>query len=247
MRRLLWLSPFVVVAFLGAIPVFAENAAAPATDYLAPGQIDLLPLLPPPPAPNSTAQKRDMQTMLDAQRHRTAAQTAQVEADAQITVFRFADVLGPNFTKDKLPKLTAFFDRVRHSESPIVGAVKDYWHRSRPFEADARIHPAPGLQEGVTNKDGTYNASYPSGHSTFGATCAILLAQMVPEKRSELFARGWEFGQNRVIGGVHYPTDVETGRIDATVLVYAMMNNPQFQHDFTQAKAELRAALGLTP
>jgi acid phosphatase (class A) len=70
---------------------------------------------------------------------------------------------------------------------------------------------------------------------------------MVPEKRAELFARGWEFGQNRVVGGVHYPTDVEAGRIDATVLVYAMMQNPQYKSDFAAAKTELRTALGLAP
>lgn len=247
MKKLSWFSPLIIVAFLGAVPVLAENATQPAADYLAPSQVDLLQLLPPPPAPDSAAQKRDMQAMLDAQRHRTAAQTKRTEEDAEINVFRFADVLGPNFTKENLPKLTAFFDRVRHSESPIVGAAKDYWHRPRPFEASARIHPSPGLKEGVANNDGTYNASYPSGHSTFGATCAIILGDMVPEKRAELFARGWEFGQNRVIGGVHYPTDVETGRIDATVLVYAMMQNPNYESDFASAEAELRAALGLAP
>ena len=196
MRKLSRLSPLILVAFLGVAPALAENAAAPTSDYIAPNQVDLLQLLPPPPAPESAAQKRDMQAMLDVQRHRTAAQTARTEADAEINVFRFADVLGPNFTKEKLPKLIAFFSRVRHSELSIVGAAKDYWHRPRPFEASTRIHPAPGLQEGVLNDDKrTYNPSYPSGHSTFGATCAIILGDMVPEKRAELFARGWEFGR----------------------------------------------------
>ena len=75
---------------------------------------------------------------------------------------------------------------------------------------------------------------------------AILLANMVPEKRSELFARGWDYGQSRVVGGVHFPTDVESGRIEATAMVALMMQNADFRTDFAVAKAELRKALGLS-
>ena len=248
MRKLFWLSPFVVIAFLGALPSLAKEPAQPQAGYLAPGQVELLQLLPPPPEPDTAAQKRDIKAMLEAQRHRTPAEAKRVQADGEVTVFRFVDVLGPNFTKDKLPKLAAFFEHVQDTETPFYSGVKDHWQRSRPFVADARVHALPALKEGVYNKGKhAYSFSFPSGHSTFGATYAILLSQMVPEKRGPLFARGWQYGQNRVIGGVHFPTDVEAGRIDATVLVYAMMQNPQFQKDFADAKAELRGVLGLAP
>jgi acid phosphatase (class A) len=248
MRKLSWLSPFIVVAFFSASPALAENAPAPASDYLAPGQVDLTILLPPPPAPDSAAEKRDEQTILDAQRHRTPAEVARAKAEGEVSVFNFANVFDPNFTKGKLPKLAAFFARVRKAASASVSPAKNYWHRPRPFEINARIHPVAELKDGLLNDDKrTYNPAYPGGHATFGATCAIILSNMVPEKRAELFARGWEIGDDRIIGGVHYPTDSEAGRIDATVLVYAMMQNPQFQSDFGAAKAELRAMLGLAP
>jgi acid phosphatase (class A) len=91
-----------------------------------------------------------------------------------------------------------------------------------------------------------YSYSYPSGHSTFGVMTAILLANMVPEKRGELFARGWDYGQSRIIGGVHFPTDVESGRIEATAMVALMMQNADFRTDFASAKMELRKGLGLS-
>ena len=47
---------------------------------------------------------------------------------------------------------------------------------------------------------------------------AILLAAMVPEKRAEIFARGWEYGENRLVAGVHFPSDIESGRIAATAV-----------------------------
>ena len=66
-----------------------------------------------------------------------------------------------------------------------------------------------------------------------------------PEKRAELFARGWEYGENRVVGGVHFQTDVDAGRIDAAVIAAAFMRHPDFRNDFSAAKSELRDRLKL--
>ena len=62
----------------------------------------------------------------------------------------------------------------------------------------------------------------------------------------ELFVRGWDYGQSRVIGGVHFPTDVESGRIEATAMVALMMQNADFKTDFAAARTELRKGLGLS-
>jgi len=91
-----------------------------------------------------------------------------------------------------------------------------------------------------------FSYSYPSGHARYGAVTAILLANMVPEKRRELFARGWDYGQSRVVGGVHFPTDVESGRIEATAMVALMMQNAEFRADLAAARVELRRSLGLS-
>ncbi|MFT3906605.1 MAG: phosphatase PAP2 family protein [Steroidobacteraceae bacterium] len=88
-------------------------------------------------------------------------------------------------------------------------------------------------------------SSYPSGHSTYGTACVILLAEIVPEKRAELFARGREYGAERMIVGAHFPTDIESGRLAATAGVALMSLNPAFQHDLYDARAQLRAALQL--
>jgi membrane-associated phospholipid phosphatase len=44
---------------------------------------------------------------------------------------------------------------------------------------------------------------------------------MIPEKIAALFARGREAGYNRLVLGVHYPTDVEAGRLLATAVATA--------------------------
>ena len=73
---------------------------------------------------------------------------------------------------------------------------------------------------------------------------AIILANMVPEKRAAIFDRGWDFALNRVIGGVHYRSDIEAGRIAATLIAGEMFNDSVFLGDFEKAKSEVRKVLG---
>ena len=90
-----------------------------------------------------------------------------------------------------------------------------------------------------------FSYSDPSGHSTYGAASGIPLANMVPEKRCELSARAWDYGESRVVGGLHFPTDVESDRIEATAMV-ALMQNAEFRADLAAARVELRRSLGLS-
>jgi acid phosphatase (class A) len=235
--------------------------------YLGAGQPDLIDLLPPAPQPGSVEQERDLTAVLNVQKARTEAQATRATADATISIFRFADVMGADFAEAKVPKTVKdFFDKVRRETNGPVNLVKDCWERPRPFVASSAVHPVANMAE--TTRSGpnatntaphgegspcrrgepapAYSYSYPSGHSTFGAITAILLAQMVPEKRDALYARGWEFGRNRVVLGVHFPSDVEAGRIDATLMVGAMMENPDFRADMAAAKADLRRTLGFS-
>ncbi|WP_429509784.1 acid phosphatase [Paraburkholderia sp. MM5482-R2] len=137
------------------------------------------------------------------------------------------------------PKTAALFEAVDHDAERVAKGGKHFFSRARPFIASRDVQPI------VPKRPGDDYNSYPSGHATFGYLCAILLAQMVPEKRDALFAREREFGMNRVVDGVHYPGDVEAGRIDGTLVAAALMANPDFQRDFADAKAEVRAALKL--
>jgi acid phosphatase (class A) len=199
-------------------------------------------LLPPPPPDGSTRDKRDMQTVLELQKDVTPERLAEIQADTEQSVYRFAgEVFGPTFTKEKFPLAGAFFDKVREDSAVGVRAIKQAYKRSRPFQANAAVKAPANIAAA------SQSPTYPSGHSTFGAEAAFLLAMMVPEKKRELFERGWAYGEQRVASGVAYPSDWEGGHIGAAVMVALMLQKPEFRADFDTVKSEIRKGLGLTP
>jgi acid phosphatase (class A) len=58
-------------------------------------------------------------------------------------------------------------------------------------------------------------------------------------------ARAAEYAHNRVVGGIHYPSDVEMGRIAGSVIAAIIMQRDDFKAEFAEAKAKLRNGLGM--
>jgi hypothetical protein len=71
--------------------------------------------------------------------------------------------------------------------------------------------------------------SYPSGHTTYGYTGALLLAMLVPERFQEMVTRGAEYGTDRILMGAHYAMDVLGGRTLATYdMAHLLANDPAY-------------------
>jgi acid phosphatase (class A) len=233
MRKLAAVLALVALTVFAPVLLHAEDAKPYADNK----EVNLLLLLPPPPAVGSDQTKAELGEILTIQVTRTKAMEARAIADASENIWRFADAVdNPKFTAAALPKFAAFFDRVIETESAVVDPAKDVWKRPRPHLYSDLVRPVVPLSK---------SGSYPSGHATVGTLMGIELANMLPEKRAEIMARAWEFGHNRVVGGIHYPSDIEMGRISGTVIAQAISTHPDFQQEFEAAKAELRAALGL--
>lgn len=213
----------------------AEEAAAH-TDIAGVQAIDLTRLLAPPPAEDSQQEKDELQQVLDLQAKRTDADVAACVADQEYSVFRFEDVVGPAFDAAYLPKTAAYFSAAVDAAKATVDAAKGHWDRRRPFLVDSRVQPCDKPSK---------SASYPSGHATAGTVMAILLANLIPEKQAAIYDRGWLFARHRVMGGVHFPSDIAAGRIAGTLVAQAILQDPGMQAMAKDARAELRAALKL--
>lgn len=230
-KSVLVLSLFTVIAF----PAFAADTQE-AQPFTTAQQVDLTKILPPPPANDSVQTKRELQEIVDMQAKRSVEMAKQAQADAEENVWVYSDVMGPKFKKPSLPAVTAFFDRIVATEAAVVDPAKDFWKRPRPHMLDSRIEP-------IVKR--STSGSWPSGHTTLGTLMGITLANMVPEKRAEIMARAWHYGDNRIVAGIHYPSDVEMGRIAGSVISQQISQQQDFQQQYAQATQELRHVLGL--
>jgi len=229
------LRPFLLALVALAL---VSNASADETRYFDAQLIDLARLLPPPPAEGSKAERAELDAMLRIQQRRTEERASGAKADVTAALHRFSDALGSPrpLNELSLPKVTALWENILRHHSPIIREGKKAFGRPRPYDVDKRIEPAIAKPGGD---------AYPSGHATWAYTTAIVLAAMVPERSIEIHARADEYAQNRVVGGVHYPSDIEAGRLTATVVAAFLFASPEFNRDFAAAAAELRSALGL--
>jgi acid phosphatase (class A) len=212
----------LLVLFLTALS--ARGAAKTDADfhYLDPAQIDLTVLLPPPPDFGSAQERDDEEKVAAEIAARNASQLARAKAASPRSVFFFASSVGPEFNESRFPLTDAFFARVGSDVEKLVDLAKVYWGRPRP--------------SGAAKKRG----SYPSGHAAFAASAAILLAQLVPCRREQIFSQARAFAENRIALGLHYPSDVAAGWTAGTLAVFAMTRNPAFERDFAATKAELQ-------
>jgi hypothetical protein len=143
----------------------------------------------------------------------------------------------------------------------------DAYGNSRPYQTEPHVTGFKGpdyLNRPSGNfvynhgpmMDLTNSPSYPSGHTTYGYTGAVLLAVLVPERYAEMIVRGAEYGNDRVIMGSHYVMDVLGGRTLALYdMAHLLANDPKYLglsvrgappiKDFQAAVKDARAELNL--
>jgi hypothetical protein len=65
-----------------------------------------------------------------------------------------------------------------------------------------------------------------------------ILAEIFPEKKERLLKRGLQVGEDRVIAGIHFPSDVAAGQKLGDAIADKLLADPQFNEALKQAKAE---------
>ena len=182
----------------------------------------------PPPSPGSAGDQKDFQILFQYQEKRTDDDCR--AADLQ-TVPSLASLFGPQtgaLTEDEIAAVDEFAGEVADTVSKAVSPFKKHWVRQRPYDENADISPCIRKPGGQT--------SYPSTHAALGVVLGDLLAQIFPAKSISLHEAGKRVGENRVLGGVHHPSDVVAGQRLGAQIESALMQNP----DFTSALSALK-------
>lgn len=128
--------------------------------------------------------------------------------------------------------------------------AKSFFNYKRPFRWDSPAVIVPTLVPQIKS-DPTSDGGFPSGHTNAAYLSAFAMAYAVPERYQELLTRASELGNNRILAGMHSPFDVMGGRVMATALSTAILNDPANQElkkqAYEQAQNVLMTQTGTAP
>ncbi len=192
--------------------------------------------IPPPPKPGDSADQADLDYTLAVQANASADEIRKATIVAVLfNVFSYSEVLGPKFTEAAYPQTRAFFKRLELTANNTKNPLKDHFARLRPVDAHKGL-----VKELVPYESGF---SYPSGHTTRAWLYALILGQLDPGDRLAFIREAAQVGAYRVLGGMHYQSDVIVSRTLAEILYAQLMSQP----DFVKALDALKAAEWATP
>ena len=144
------------------------------------------------------------------------------------------DAFGLEVTQTNTPKIYALLNKSLRTTDPTRRPVKAQYSRQRPFE---RFNDSmPSHEEEYLRGEG----SYPSGHTLRGWTITLLMIQIAPNRATELYKRGMEYGLSRVIVGAHWQSDVDNTRVAASMLYSILQTNADFQSMMKEAQQEYK-------
>lgn len=216
--------------------------AASTAGYLLPEERpDSAALVPPPPAAGSAEMAADEATyrmlkpLAGSARWRLAAADANVKFPEAANVFGCA--LGLTVSESATPHLYTLLQRAIIDAGQSTSAAKDKYNRSRPFETTGDATCVPQDEKVLRN-----NASYPSGHGSLGFVWGEILAEVAPDRAAAVRARGYQFGQSRVLCRVHWQSDVVAGRMVGAAVMPRLHQDDEFLADLAAAKAEAARA-----
>lgn len=205
---------------------FINVTLASDTYYLKAKDVDLS-LVPPAPVSGSAEDIRDLEILLTFQNTRTKAECdrATFEEPGYAESF-FGAPYGP-LSQEAALRLHDFHERLHQEAKFFYKKLKKKYARPRPYERSNLVTPCIPLGS---------SESYPSGHSATAILSSLVYAEMFPEKRQEFILRGETIADGRLMGGVHYPSDVKWGKFIGRLVFEALMKEKKFRKDIEKLK-----------
>lgn len=213
----------------------------PPTGYLKTGMnLDGAAIVGPPPTPDSPRGKADQATFEATRALAGTPAWDKAIADADLSGAHgfksFSCAAGVTISPQATPTLTSLLLRMTDDAATLYQPAKAAFQRSRPPVGNTKPICVP--REKWIETDG----SYPSGHGLIGWSWALVISEVAPEHASAVLARGREFGDSRIICGVHYQSDIEAGRYLGSAMVSRLHQDPAFMSDLEKARAEVAAS-----
>lgn len=171
------------------------------------------------PKLGTPASNEDFRVLLQLQKTRTAQDCAQATADESTSVAAIFGGAKGILNDDEVSRMQAFLLKAYANTGINAYIAKQVFKRPRPYQADKSIKPCIALESSY---------AYPSGHSMISRLYGRILSRVYPERAEQLMKRANEFAYNRIVGGVHHPSDVKAAFIISDYLATKMIEDDKF-------------------
>lgn len=230
------LSLLAAASICGLVALQSASGQSGKKGYLEPGSFDILAVLPAAPVKGDARYEADRKIFKQTRKMigtpRWDLATSDVPTSQADLMADFSCALGVKITPLNAPITEAFVARARADTGRGTYAAKEHYKRVRPFEIDKGKICEP-------EKELKGSWDYPSGHTTLGWTWAMLLAQIAPDRATQILARGRAYGESRIVCGAHNASAVDAGRLSATSTIIAMSSLSEFRSDLAAATKEI--------
>lgn len=242
MKRLTILT-LAAIFFWGSLQVKAQNEDV--TLYFSVEEMpDLIKCLPPPPDTIGVDFAHDIMRYMwgktqrcDSVRAAIATRDAVWNYDSLFAVF--SEPFGLKISREGTPEIYKYLINSLSTIDPTRVEPKAFYHRKRPFER-FHEHMLTVYEEAELSGEG----SYPSGHSQRGYTAALLLSEVNPANADTIMARGFMYGESRVIVGAHWQSDIDASRLCGAIGLARLHTSPAFLAQLSKAQEEFKRLTG---
>ena len=236
----------MAILTMATLSAYAQSDETPVNAYFTTGEMpDMLKWCPVPPDTVGPHFAYDiMQYMwgksmrLNKERADIAIRDAVYGLDCIIR--EFSEPFGLQISKEETPEIYKVLREGTATCDSICTLPKKFYMRKRPFmrfhEQTLTPDDEPSLRK---------NGSYPSGQTILGWSAALLLSEINPDRADTILARGLMYGESRVIVGAHWQSDVDAGRLAASVAYGRLHTSEIFLEQMRLARQEFRVKKGL--
>jgi acid phosphatase (class A) len=230
----------ILVIILAAMSLCSLRAQDTVVPYFTTAELpDLIRCLPAPPDTIGEHFAHDIMRYMWGKAQRQDSVRADIVRRDAVWTFdalfaEFSVPFGMEISREGTPEIWRLLETSITTTDQMRVAPKAYYHRRRPFE---RFN-----EPTLTGEDDALRGegSYPSGHTMRGWTTALLLAEINPSAADTLYARGWMYGESRVIAGCHWQSDVDITLVAASIGFSHLHTSPAFCEQMKRARKEFQ-------
>ena len=232
-------------AMMAAVNLSAQEEEEVVNAYFTQGEMpDMMVFLPGPPDSTSVAFMNDVARYYwgKEMRHdpeRAAQATRDAVYGLETILTEFEEAFGMKVTKDDTPEIYKVLLEGTATCDSICTRPKREYMRRRPFMVfnEPTLYPEdePALR---------LNGSFPSGHTLLGWSSALLMMEINPDRATEIMARGYRYGENRLVVGAHWQSDTDAARLAASVAYARLHTSERFLEQMRKAREEFQRLKG---